>query len=189
MARNKKLKLILPAQLHMYLLDILKLKGNEHASLQRPPNHKLFDTTAKPISTVLQRRMAAQNSPSGSSAPIFNFTLGNEIINILCPPAPQPVVALVLPPANITPNYEPSCPLLLHHSCVAWQDMPLSEFCTKYGLGLHTLQKFEDSYYTDACVLQFVTIDELKQMEFHLGEIAGLRDVVELWLVLNNAWW
>lgn len=64
--------------------------------------------------------------------------------------------------------------------------MPLREFCTKYGLGLHTLKKFEDNYYTDARVLRFVTIDELKQMEFRLGEIAGLRDAVELWSVPNN---
>jgi hypothetical protein len=171
----------------MDLLDILKLKGDEHASLQRPPNHKLFDTTAKPISPVLQRHMAAQNAPSGSSAPVFNFTLGNEIINILRPPASQPIVAPVPPPANIAPNYEPPCLLLLHHSRVAGQDMPLSGFCAKYGLGLHTLKKFEDNYYMDACVLQFATIDELKQMEFRLGEIADLQDVVELWLVLNNA--
>lgn len=68
---------------------------------------------------------------------------------------------------------------LLHHSCVPGADMPLSQFCTDYGLGPKTLKKFEQHYYMNACILRFVTINELKQMDFHLGEIAGLRDAVE----------
>lgn len=62
-------------------------------------------------------------------------------------------------------------------------DMPLSKFCQQYDLGPNILKKLQDNYYSDARVLRFVTIDELKEMDFRLGEIAGLRDAVERWSI------
>jgi hypothetical protein len=59
--------------------------------------------------------------------------------------------------------------------------MLLDQFGTNYGLGPETLKKFEQNYYTNAHVLQFVTINELNEMDFCLGKIAGLRDAVEQW--------
>jgi hypothetical protein len=45
------------------------------------------------------------------------------------------------------------------------------------------LNKFTENFYKHARALRFVTIDELKEMGFRLGEIAGLRDAVESWSV------
>jgi hypothetical protein len=73
--------------------------------------------------------------------------------------------------------------MLLHLSHLPGQDMPLSQFCTDFKLSDVVLEKFCDKGYQDAHALRFVTIDELKEMKFHLGEIAALRDAVEMWSV------
>ena len=51
--------------------------------------------------------------------------------------------------------------------------MPLSQFCTNYSLGPKTPKKFKQNYYMNACVLRFVMINELKEMDLRLGEITG----------------
>jgi hypothetical protein len=127
--------------------------------------------------------MANQNAQSGSSssAPVFNFTLGNEIVGLFRPPAPQ-LPAAAMPP-HIYHDRNMSTTLLLHPSRAPGTDMPISQFCTNFGLGPAIIKKFENNFYMDARVLRFVTMDELKEMDFRLGEIAGLRDAVERWSV------
>jgi len=59
--------------------------------------------------------------------------------------------------------------------------MRIDEFCTTYDL-VHTIHdKLVDNGYLHARLLRFVTIDELKQMKFLLGEIAAIRDAVDRW--------
>jgi hypothetical protein len=64
--------------------------------------------------------------------------------------------------------------------------MPLSEFCQIYHLGGQILQKLMENGYPQSRMLRFVQIEELKEMKFLLGEIAGLKDAVESWSVLND---
>jgi hypothetical protein len=172
-----------------------QLKGEECASLQKPPNHKLFDGPPQ-LSPVLQRRLDAQNAksnaPNAPSAPVFNFTIGNELVDLFRPsrpaPAPQhPLAPQPVPAAPPAPTaYDLQCPTLLHPSRSPGIDMPLTEFCMVYDLGPSLLEKFHDNSYKDARVLRFVTIAELKEMNFRLGEIAALRDAVERWSVPNG---
>jgi len=61
--------------------------------------------------------------------------------------------------------------------------MPLVEFCQEYDLVPTILEKLSDNLYKDARVLRFITIEELKQMEFRFGKIAALRDAVDVWSV------
>ena len=61
--------------------------------------------------------------------------------------------------------------------------MPMVEFCALYDLSPGILGKLTDNDYKTACFLCFVTITELKEMGFKLGEIAGLRNVIESWSV------
>jgi hypothetical protein len=162
-----------------------QLKGEAHATLEKPPNHKLFDGSQQ-LSPVLQRRLDAQNAksnaPNAPSAPVFNFTIGNELVDLFRPsrPAPAPQHA---PAAPLAPAYDLQCPTLLHSSRSPGIDMPLTEFCMVYDLGPGLLEKFHDNSYKDARVLRFVTIADLKEMKFQLGEIAALRDAVERWSV------
>ena len=61
--------------------------------------------------------------------------------------------------------------------------MLLSKFCAQYSLDLGILIKFTTNGFTHACMLCFIQIDELKEMEFCLGDIAALKDRVEHWSV------
>jgi len=76
--------------------------------------------------------------------------------------------------------------LLLHPSCVPGTNMPISQFFTNCDLRPATIKKFKNNLHLDAHVLQFVMMDELKEMDFHLREIASLRDAVERWSVLKD---
>ena len=86
--------------------------------------------------------MANQNAQSGSSflAPVFNFMLGNEIIGLFQPPAPQ-LPAAAMETLHISHEHNMSTLLLLHPSCAPGTNMPISKFCTNYGLGPVTSKK------------------------------------------------
>jgi hypothetical protein len=154
------------------LIIATKLKGEEHATLHKPPNHKLFDNN-KPVSPVLQKRIAAQNASSLNSAPVFNLTLRNEFADIFCPHAP-----------GVPTQHEQPSNSLLHLTQPPGTDAPLADFCVKYDLCDNILKKLQDNSYTHVHMLHFVMIDELKQeMGFKLREIAALRDAVDQWSV------
>ena len=69
------------------------MKGKEFVTMQKPPNHKLFDMNNKEILIVLQGHMANQaQSKATPSAPVFNITLGNVFVNILWPPVTAPAL-------------------------------------------------------------------------------------------------
>lgn len=162
------------------------MKGEECATLSKPPNHKLFDNHPSPVSPVLQRRLenartVAANAPS---APVFNISIGKDFVDLLRPPTVPQVapMAPMLLPAHV-PILDHDMSNLLSRSRVPGCDMSLVEFCERYNLGDNILARFTENFYREARVLRFVTIDELKEMGFRLGEIAGLRDAVESWSV------
>lgn len=175
---------------------VMQLKGDEHATLFKPPNHRLFDLINAPISPVLQRRIDASKGTSAAPPPppVFNLNIGNELVHLLRPPAPPPPnppsVAAPAPVAapllsSHLPNYDPECPTLLHPSRAPGEDMSLSDFCNIYNLGQRVLDTFTEHSYKTARILRFVTIAELKEMGFRFGEIAGLRDAIETWSVVK----
>jgi hypothetical protein len=65
------------------------MKGEDHASLEKPPNHRLFDAEHIAMSPVLKRRLDAQKATAvaaaPAAAPVFNFTIGNDLANLLHP--------------------------------------------------------------------------------------------------------
>jgi hypothetical protein len=176
--------------------QFFQLKGEEHATIEKPPNHRLFDTNQQ--SPILQRRLNNQNQKNtseSSTAPIFNLTIGNDIVHRflgsqppqahadlplpLAPQPPHPAAPAPLAPAATI--YDLQCPTLLHTSRLPGHDMPLAQFCTDFKLSDKVFEKLRDNGYQDARVLRFLMIDELKEMNFRLGEIAALRDAVEMW--------
>lgn len=148
------------------------MKGEEAATLETPPNHKLFNK--RHISPVLQRRLDASKNVSPST-PIVNISLGKEISDLFRPIVPSPsVVTSTLGPSH-TPNHESHDSYhLLPPSCAPGRDMPISEFCDLYALGPNILEKFTLHMYKDARLLRFVTLADLKEIGFRLGEIAAL---------------
>jgi hypothetical protein len=150
-------------------------------TLHKPPNNKLFDNTSQSrMSPVLQRRKEQHHlAAATASPPIFNISLGNDFANLLQRPA-APMAAPAPPPLPI--QALPSL-ALLHSSRLPGIDIPLSQFFELYHLDDHILKKFIDNGYTRSRMLRFVQIEELKEMQFLLGEIAGLKDAVERWSI------
>ena len=145
----------------------------------------------------MQRRIDAQKAlvtpaPAPIAAPIFNFSIGKEIVKLFHPhmPAhmplsptstiPQPQ-AQPLVQAAVPPIYDLQCPTVLQPSRKPGNDMPISEFCVQYELGKEVEAKFSEHSYSHARMLRFVTILELKEMGFRLGEVAALWDAVDRW--------
>jgi hypothetical protein len=64
--------------------------------------------------------------------------------------------------------------------------MDIAVFCQQFDLAPQTLEKLKENYYGKAQVLRFVCIDDLKEMGFRMGEIAGLQDAVEKWSVSRD---
>ena len=160
-----------------------QMKGEECATLLKPPNHKLFDCRSSPVSPVLQRRLEnARTITAVPSAPVFNISIGKDIVDLFRPSA-TPVAPALLPAHMPQPVLDHDMSNLLPRSRIPGPDMPLGEFCERYNLGANILARFTENFYKEARVLRFVTVDELKEMGFRLGEIAGLRDAVDSWSV------
>ena len=112
--------------------DILcYLKEDESASVDKPPHHRLFDPVTR--SPVLQCCLDAQNAkgPVTSSAPVFNITVGDGLIDLLRPARPAPPDAFapqMLAGPSIANN------MLLKPTNDIGPDMSISDFCTSFGL-------------------------------------------------------
>jgi hypothetical protein len=173
------------------LLTYLQLRGEDCASVEKPPNHKLFDPHTPKLSAVLQRRLDNENaknmkaiSATVPAAPIINFTFGKEIVEMFHPRPAAVLAPAPAPPARSASahsTYDLQCPTLLQASRTAGPDAPIAEFCVEYGLGKGIEEKLTENSYLHTRVLRFITIEGLKEMKFRLGEIALLRDAVEKW--------
>jgi hypothetical protein len=154
------------------------MKGDSSATLTKPPNHRLFDPK-RASSPVLQRRLDAQTAKATNTAPpapVFNFSIGNEVLDFLRPPP-----AFAPPAPAAIPSSGQNC--LLPPSCAPGKNMSLTQFCANYNLDTGILDKLSENCFKTAGALRFLTIDELKEMTFQLGEIAALHDAVERWSV------
>jgi len=142
----------------------VQLKGEEFATVEKSPNHRLFDS--KSLLPVLHRRIVAQNNldKSSNSSPVFNFSISSEIFDLFRPSGVLPRPAPSAPAHN-----DLSSPFLLAPSRIPDEDMPLSQFCAQYQLSSNILKLLENNSYTYARTLHFVRIEELKEMGFRLG--------------------
>ena len=73
--------------------------------------------------------------------------------------------------------------MLLKPTSGVGRDMPIAEFCTSFRLQPSILAKLEENAYDYTHNLRFITLDNLTEMGFKLGEKAALQDAVECWSV------
>ncbi|KIK74393.1 hypothetical protein PAXRUDRAFT_175847, partial [Paxillus rubicundulus Ve08.2h10] len=157
---------------------------SEAATLQKPPNHCLFDVSnakGAVLSPVLQHRLeSAQAKSSSLSAPIFNFLIGGELVNLF---QPQTLTAAngqgpVAHPSSVEASLLPSTHL-------PGQDMTVTDFCNMYKLDDDIATKLSSHSFKDAQLLCFISFSDLKDMDFKIGKVAALHDAVEKWSILN----
>jgi hypothetical protein len=186
-----------------------QLKGEEFATIEQLPNHKLFDSTTHKLSPVIQRRLDLENAKQAKAAPlapIINFNIGKEILEFFGkgpketvatttgPPAYNAAEALALPvPHNaqvpvprspmrvVRSRYDLDCPTLLQSNRLPGLDMPIAQFCAEFGVEAETENRLLANSYPHARLFRYITIGELTTMKFLNGEIANLRDAVQRW--------
>ena len=61
--------------------------------------------------------------------------------------------------------------------------MSIAEFCVYYELDDSIRARLDDNGFKVARVLQYVAVNDLKEMGFKFGEIAALKDGVGCWSV------
>jgi hypothetical protein len=129
------------------------------------------------MSPVLLRRKEAAAAAStpipAAAAPVFHLNVGSELVNMLRPAGPAAA------PMALSSS-------LLHASHCPGNNMSINDFCELYNLGGAVLGKFTENKFTRARMLRFVHIEELKEMGFKIGDIAGMKDVVETWSILAD---
>ena len=146
----------------------------------------------------MQRRLDAENSKkAAAAAPVFNFSIGKDIIDLFRPqlaaPAPVAAVPATAIPAAAVPQsppqspqrvmqlYDLNCPTLLQGNRNPGIDMTMKDFCVQYEVETGAGERLEMNSYGHARLLSFITIQELKDLKFLPGEIASLQDAVHKW--------
>ncbi|KAK7037126.1 hypothetical protein R3P38DRAFT_3183232 [Favolaschia claudopus] len=156
-----------------------KWTGNAQGSadLLTPPDLPLFRGKTKEGEvaprTLLQRRLAAKEPQS--NAPIINFSLPDALFGMMNggqnPPA---AAAPPAPPVNL---------MLLPPNTQVGPSSSIDEFCIFYGLSADISTKLTANGYQDTDIFYLVSIEDLKEMKFLLGQIAQLREAVRKWAV------
>lgn len=152
------------------------------ATVDKPPNHRLFDAKKSSLSPVLQRHLDMQSKASAStqaSAPIFNFTIGNELTSLFRPQVPLPVPPTI---QSVSAPFEENG-LLIPSGHATGPDMPIICFCLAYQLDDSIAEKFVSHSLKEARLLWFVRFADLKEMGFKFREIAALRDAIKKWSI------
>ena len=103
------------------------MRGEDFASIDQPPNHRLFDhnSDATKLTPLLHKRLENANlknakaandtPPTGNIAPTINFSIGKESVDLLR--LPSPVADSLAPPMYTAPfpqnSFDIGCPTLL----------------------------------------------------------------------------
>jgi hypothetical protein len=110
-----------------------------------------------------------------------------DLVVLVCPPTPAmpPCPYIQKPPPPPPLSTTSTSDMLLPPLCSIGPSMPLAAFCLEYNVTEVVQKKLDDEGYTDAHLLQYVSIAELKEASFKNGEIASLRYAVSKWSVLT----
>jgi hypothetical protein len=130
----------------------------------------------------LQNAKSATASASTSSAPVFNISVGDAVLDLLRP-RPAQAIEHPMPPAAALAIPSNQDKMLLGPARTLGLDMSIGQFCESFGLQASIRAKLEDNAYDCARNLRFITLNDLTEMGFKLGEKAALQDAVERWSV------
>ena len=95
---------------------------------------------------------------------------------------PYPYMQPQLAPMSAAPISD----MLLPSSRLVRPSMPLNEFCSLYKITETVRQKLDDEGYTDAHLMQYVSVVELKEAGLKNREVASLKYAVVRWSVPNK---
>jgi hypothetical protein len=128
----------------------------------------------------------AKSAPASTpSAPVFNISVGDAVLDLLRPRPAAIEHPQAEPPALAIPSNQNK--MLLGPARILGLDMSIEKFCESFGLQPSIRAKLEDNAYDYARNLRFITLNDLTEMGFKLGEKAALQDAVERWSLAQVA--
>jgi hypothetical protein len=116
-----------------------------------------------------QRRQAAEKSNHPPAAPPVHIHLpqqafGAQVFNQMAPPA-LPAINLPLLCTDLSPG----------------ERLTIADFCSRYSLAADIHKRLIENGFSTSLALQRVTVSDLKEMGFKMGEVAELEEAVEMW--------
>jgi hypothetical protein len=165
-----------------FSLTIIKVKGPEYATLEKPPNIAQFDPvstrTIASKSPLLQARLNNMAKEHGPQAPVVNVVLPNNFgvypdfgiaagraAGLAAAPSNQPHESTHLIPTNVSEGPK----------------MDLETFCHIYALPDSIRSRLHEHKITGMQAFAHMTNDHLKEMEFKLGESIDLKEAIKCW--------
>ncbi len=190
------LAILLEVTVSFHQQHLFQVKGDGSASLETPPNHRNFPfvpagSKAQP-SVLHQRRQAAQNvAGSSTTSPVFNINIPKEAMALfanahaVASPALTHAAAPVGTALPVTPVSEPlahgpDTPLYPPNMKPTHQ-YSLTEFCNAHSLSEDILGRFTAQGFTTFNQLCYISLNDLKDMQFKRGEIAAIQDSIAIW--------
>ncbi|KAJ7106299.1 hypothetical protein C8R44DRAFT_858346 [Mycena epipterygia] len=167
---------------HMESWGSAMLKGEQFASIDKPPNNNLFDkvspTSLAAQSPLLQRRLELKEKAAANStpaAPQVHFNFPPDFANFLRPTAP----AAAVPPALIAPAT--TSDMLIPPPLIAGPDLSIEDFCLLYNLDEDISTRFLAQKFKRTNTFKYIEVAELKEMGFMKGEVAELKVAISEW--------
>ncbi|KAJ7360773.1 hypothetical protein DFH08DRAFT_800216 [Mycena albidolilacea] len=147
-----------------------------------PPNHAIFSgngNSGLAPQSILQRRIAANQSVASNSAPTINnhFSFPDALMDLL---RPAPASAAAVPPATPTTQTHDG-QMLLPPTMNVGIAMSIDVFCATYDLDPSITDKLATNGYKKASAFRFIELKDLVSIQFLPGEIAELRQAVREW--------
>lgn len=71
--------------------------------------------------------------------------------------------------------------MLLAYPLQPGAKLTIDDFCIRYDLAEVIRDKLKDNEYTGSHEFQHIEINDLKEMRFLTGHIAGLKEAVRMW--------
>jgi hypothetical protein len=154
-------------------VDPSQLKPDTNATITMPPNHAKFSDLSNPEkappSLLQQRRQAAEKNNQPVAAPPVHIHLPQQAFGAhLYQPAP-PLPAVPGRSPLLSPNYNPG------------PRLSINDFCSTYSLGNDICMRLTENGFSSSLALRRVTVDDLKEMGFKMGEVAEIEEAVEAW--------
>ena len=163
---------------------VYQLKGDDYATLEWPPSHRLFDTAAAMSPVLLQWKAAQDAKNAATSLPPSRLNISVlKLATLMCQGPPPPPYPYQYPPQPQLPPSLPPGPslMLLPASQDIGPSLTLEDFCNQFDLPQTICTKLHDEGSTGSHLLQYVAISDLKEMGFKFGEITSLKDAVAHW--------
>ncbi|KAF7354461.1 hypothetical protein MVEN_01135300 [Mycena venus] len=169
----------------------LTLKGEEFATINKPPNNELFDKldlrALAARSPLLHRRLELnqQKAAAVNNTPQININFPPELVGLFGrPAAPDPAPAAAATPATV-PRAAPASdvPMLISPGVDCGPSLSIEAFCALYDLDDDICARFKQFKFKKTDSFRYISLHQLDKMEFMAGEVAELQVAIAKWTV------